>query len=91
MFCFLLWCLCVCFQTYDKYDESHSLFWNALYIIAELEVEEARKKDEADRALLRAKGGSGLDEGDKSKLAPNEKGLHPDVEEDIQAMLQGSV
>ncbi|GAX83217.1 hypothetical protein CEUSTIGMA_g10643.t1 [Chlamydomonas eustigma] len=77
------------YKTYDKYDESHSLFWNALYIIAELEVEEARKKDEADRALLRSKGGSGLEEDEKSKLAPNERGLHPDVEDDIQAMLQG--
>ena len=78
-------------QEYDKYDELHSSFWDALYVIAEHELGEARRRDEADRALLRTKGGGlqGADGSGASTLAPHERGLHPDVEEDIEAMMQG--
>ena len=75
-------------QEYDKYDELHSQFWDALYVIAETEVAEARRRDESDRAALRAN--RGLTDGSgTSTLAPHERGLHPDVEEDIEAMMQG--
>ena len=59
-------------------------------MIAETEVAEARRRDEADRAALRAN--KGLTDGSgTSTLAPHERGLHPDVEEDIEAMMQGEL
>ena len=52
-----------------------------------------RRRDEADRALLRSKGQGGDDSAAGGRgalaLAPHERGLHPDVEDDIEAMLQG--
>lgn len=49
---------------------------------------EARRRDESDRAALRANKGQSDGSG-ASTLAPHERGLHPDVEEDIEAMMQG--
>ena len=74
-------------QEYDKYDELHGQFWEALHVISQQELDEARKRDEADRTLIRANraaaGGAAMPE--ESKLAVQERGLHPDVQEALRA------
>ncbi|KAG1678419.1 hypothetical protein FOA52_015186 [Chlamydomonas sp. UWO 241] len=72
------------YKDYDKLTELHSEFWSALATVSEAELNEAKRRDVADRALMR--GGAG----DGGEPAPAlERGLHPDVEEDIEGMLTG--
>ncbi|PNW78408.1 hypothetical protein CHLRE_09g398650v5 [Chlamydomonas reinhardtii] len=48
------------YQEYDKYDDLHQKFWAALRVVADAELEEAKKRDAADRAALRqGQGGAG--------------------------------
>ena len=75
------------YAEYDKYEAMHSEFWGALLEVAEHELAEARRRDEIDRAHL--KGGAAAAEA--AAAAAADKGLHPDVEADVEGMLMGEL
>ena len=60
----------------------HKEFWDALMVIAEVELQEAVKQDELDWARLRG-------EPIPAKYAVKEAGLHEAVDSDVQMMLAG--
>ncbi|KAL6759749.1 mid region of cactin-domain-containing protein [Haematococcus lacustris] len=75
------------YAEYDKHEPMHTDFWKALLAVADHELLEARKRDAVDRAHLA--GGADAAARLAAASADGEKGLHPDVEADIQVMLQG--
>lgn len=60
----------------------HKEFWDALLVIAEVELQEAVKQDELDWARLRG-------EAIPAKYTVKEAGLHEAVDSDVQMMLAG--
>ena len=60
----------------------HKEFWDALMVIAEVELQEAVKQDELDWARLRG-------EPIPAKYTVKEAGLHEAVDADVQMMLAG--
>ncbi len=60
----------------------HKEFWDAMMVIAEVEVQEAVKQDELDWARLRG-------EPIPAKYTIKEAGLHEAVDSDVQMMLAG--
>ena len=69
-------------QELDSQDPMHKEFWDALMVIAEVELQEAVKQDELDWARLRG-------EPIPAKYAVKEAGLHEAVDSDVQMMLAG--
>ena len=70
-------------QELDGQDPVHKEFWEALMVIAEVELQEAVKQDELDWARLRG-------EPKPAKYAIKESGLHEAVDSDVQMMLAGT-
>ncbi|KAL3159310.1 hypothetical protein ABBQ32_011264 [Trebouxia sp. C0010 RCD-2024] len=69
-------------QELDSQDPVHKEFWDALLVIAEVELQEAVKQDELDWARLRG-------EAIPAKYTVKEAGLHEAVDSDVQMMLAG--
>ena len=69
-------------QELDSQDPVHKEFWDAMMVIAEVELQEAVKQDEMDWARLR---GEPL----PAKYTIKEAGLHESVDSDVQMMLAG--
>lgn len=69
-------------QELDSQDPMHKEFWDALMVIAEVELQEAVKQDELDWARLRG-------EPIPPKYTVKEAGLHEAVDSDVQMMLAG--
>ena len=69
-------------QELDGQDPMHKEFWEALTVIAEVELQEAVKQDELDWARLRG-------EPIPAKYTVKEAGLHEAVDSDVQMMLAG--
>ena len=69
-------------QELDSQDPMHKEFWDALMVIAEVELQEAVKQDELDWARLRG-------EAIPAKYSVKEAGLHEAVDSDVQMMLAG--
>lgn len=70
------------YRDLDVKDPLHREFWDALFVIADHEMEEAKNRDAMDRAHLR---GQAL----PAAYGPQETSLHPSVKKDIEAMLAG--
>lgn len=70
-------------QELDSQDPMHKEFWEALMVIAEVELQEAVKQDELDWARLRG-------EPIPAKYTVKEAGLHEAVDSDVQMMLAGA-
>ncbi|XP_047945164.1 cactin-like [Salvia hispanica] len=66
----------------DRATPTHIGYWEALLVVSEWELSEARKKDALDRARVRGE-----------KLPPEmvgeERGLHTSIEADVKSLLQG--
>ncbi|XP_042010745.1 cactin-like [Salvia splendens] len=66
----------------DRATPTHVGYWEALSVVSEWELAEARKKDALDRARVRGE-----------KLPPEmigeERGLHTSIEADVKSLLQG--
>ena len=69
-------------QELDSQDPVHKQFWDAMMVIAEVELQEALKQDELDWARLRG-------EPVPAKYTIKEAGLHEYVDSDVQMMLAG--
>ncbi|CAH9139210.1 unnamed protein product [Cuscuta epithymum] len=66
----------------DRATETHTQYWEALLVVCNWELAEARKKDAMDRARLR---GEHL----PPELRAEERGLHSSIEADVKLILQG--
>lgn len=66
----------------DRATPTHIRYWEALLVVCEWELSEARKKDALDRARVRGE-----------KLPPEmigeERGMHMSIEADVKSLLQG--
>ena len=69
-------------QELDSQDPVHKQFWDAMMVIAEVELQEALKQDELDWARLKG-------EPIPAKYTIKEAGLHESVDSDVQMMLAG--
>ncbi len=69
-------------QELDSQDPVHKQFWDAMMVIAEVELQEALKQDELDWARLRG-------EPIPAKYTIKEAGLHESIDSDVQMMLAG--
>ena len=77
-------------QEYDKYDELHKEFWEAVSVLAAHELAEAKKRDVQDRAHLRGAAAAAAAAAEVAAAAAEaSRGLHPDVENEIEIMLGG--
>ncbi|OIW11319.1 hypothetical protein TanjilG_20468 [Lupinus angustifolius] len=66
----------------DRATPTHVEYWEALLVVGDWELAEARKKDALDRARVRG-------EEPPSELLAEERGLHSSVESDVKDLLQG--
>ncbi|XP_020227427.1 cactin isoform X2 [Cajanus cajan] len=66
----------------DRATPTHVEYWEALLLVCDWELAEARKKDAIDRARVRG-------EEPPAKLLAEERGLHYSVEPDVKRLLQG--
>ncbi|TXG58385.1 hypothetical protein EZV62_016214 [Acer yangbiense] len=66
----------------DRATPTHIKFWEALLVVCDWELAEARKKDALDRARVRG-------EEPPPELLAEERGLHSSIEEDVRRLLQG--
>ncbi|EPS69397.1 hypothetical protein M569_05369, partial [Genlisea aurea] len=66
----------------DRATPTHVKFWEALQIVCEWELAEARKKDALERARVR---GERLPQ----HMIAEDRGLHSSIEADVQSLLQG--
>ena len=69
-------------QTLDYKSAERKEFWDALMVVAEAELKEARKQDEVDRARLR-----GMREPDQDTR--EDRGVQAAVDMDVQIFLTG--
>ena len=69
-------------QSLDYKNAERKEFWDALMVVAEAELKEARKQDEVDRARLR-----GMREPDQD--AREDRGVQAAVDMDVQIFLTG--
>jgi hypothetical protein len=68
-------------QALDGKDPEHKAFWEALSVVADAELKEAVRQEEADRARLR---------GESAPDAEGDRGtLHSAVDTDIHILLAG--
>nr|GME17730.1 cactin [Ipomoea batatas] len=66
----------------DRTTETHVQYWEALLVVCNWELSEARKRDTMDRARVR---GEHL----PPELQAEERGLHSSIETDVKLFLQG--
>ncbi|CAL0321480.1 unnamed protein product [Lupinus luteus] len=66
----------------DRATPTHVEYWEALLLVCDWELAEARKKDALDRARVRG-------EEPPVELLAEERGLHSSVEPDVKRLLQG--
>ncbi|XP_057438215.1 splicing factor Cactin [Lotus japonicus] len=66
----------------DRATPTHVKYWEALLVVCDWELGEARKKDALDRAKVRG-------EEPPAELLAEERGLHSSVEPDVKRLLQG--
>ncbi|KAG5243275.1 cactin [Salix suchowensis] len=66
----------------DRKTQTHIDFWEALLVVCNWELAEARKKDALDRARVRG-------EQPPSELLAEERGLHSSIEADVRNLLEG--
>lgn len=66
----------------DRSTETRVKFWEALMVVCNWELAEARKKDALDRARVRG-------EKPPSDILAEERGLHSSVESDVKGLLEG--
>jgi hypothetical protein len=74
-------------QALDCKEPEHADFWGALAVVAEAEVAEAARQDEADRARLRGE----RNVGEPDEAPPREAGLNAAVDTDIHLLLAGAL
>ncbi|KAJ1378326.1 Cactin, central domain [Sesbania bispinosa] len=66
----------------DRATLTHVEYWEALLVVCDWELAEARKKDALDRARVRG-------EEPPAELLAEERGLHSSVEADVKKLLEG--
>ncbi|KAG0466213.1 hypothetical protein HPP92_017793 [Vanilla planifolia] len=66
----------------DRSTETRIRFWEALMVVCNWELAEARKKDALDRARVRG-------EEPPAEILAEERGLHSSVELDVKRLLEG--
>ncbi|TKY62064.1 Cactin protein [Spatholobus suberectus] len=66
----------------DRATPTHVEYWEALLVVCDWELAEARKKDALDRARVRG-------EEPPTELLAEERGLHSSVEPDVKKLLHG--
>ncbi|KAI8563201.1 hypothetical protein RHMOL_Rhmol03G0094200 [Rhododendron molle] len=66
----------------DRTTPTHIEYWEALLMVCDWELAEARKKDALDRARVRG-------EQPPPELLAEERGLHSNIEADVKTILQG--
>ncbi|KAK6942710.1 Cactin, C-terminal [Dillenia turbinata] len=66
----------------DRATPTHIEFWEALLVVSDWELAEARRKDALDRARVRG-------EEPPAELLAEERGLHSSIEADVRNVLQG--
>lgn len=66
----------------DRATPTHIEYWEALLVVCDWELAEARKKDALDRARVRG-------EQPPAELLAEERGLHSSIEIDVKNLLQG--
>ncbi|KAL2323161.1 hypothetical protein Fmac_027540 [Flemingia macrophylla] len=66
----------------DRATPTHVEYWEALLLVCDWELAEARKKDAIDRARVRG-------EEPPAELLAQERGLHYSVEPEVKRLLQG--
>ncbi|XP_039066127.1 cactin-like [Hibiscus syriacus] len=66
----------------DRATPTHIVYWEALMVVCDWEVAEARKKDALDRARVRG-------EEPPAELLAEERGLHSSIEADVKNLLEG--
>lgn len=71
-------------QSLDYKNTERKEFWDALMVVAEAELKEARKQDEVDRARLR-----GMREPDQD--AREDRSVQAAVDMDVQIFLTGEL
>lgn len=66
----------------DRATPTHIEYWEALLVVCDWELAEARKKDALDRARVRG-------EEPPAELLAEERGLHSSIETDVKNLLEG--
>lgn len=66
----------------DRATPTHIQYWEALLVVCDWELAEARKKDALDRARVRG-------EQPPAELLAEERGLHSSIDADVKNLLQG--
>ncbi|XP_059665282.1 splicing factor Cactin [Cornus florida] len=66
----------------DRATPTHIEYWEALLVVSDWELSEARKKDALDRARVRG-------EQPPAELLAEDRGLHSSIEADVRSLLQG--
>ncbi|KAB2035012.1 hypothetical protein ES319_D04G122900v1 [Gossypium barbadense] len=66
----------------DRATPTHIVYWEALMVVCDWELAEARKKDALDRARVRG-------EEPPAELLAEERGLHSTIEADVKNLLEG--
>lgn len=66
----------------DRATPTHIEFWEALMVVCDWEIAEARKRDALDRARVRG-------EQPPTELLAEERGLHASIDEEVRSLLQG--
>ncbi|KAJ4840662.1 hypothetical protein Tsubulata_047361 [Turnera subulata] len=66
----------------DRKTQTHIAYWEALLVVCNWELAEARKKDALDRARVRG-------EEPPVELLAEERGLHSSIEADVRNLLEG--
>ncbi|KAL0555409.1 hypothetical protein IC582_009354 [Cucumis melo] len=66
----------------DRATPTHIEYWEALLVVCDWELAEARKKDALDRARVRG-------EEPPPELLAEERGLHSSIETDVKNLLEG--
>ncbi|XWS43498.1 hypothetical protein CRYUN_Cryun16bG0109300 [Craigia yunnanensis] len=66
----------------DRATPTHIVYWEALMVVCDWELAEARKKDALDRARVRG-------EQPPAELLAEERGLHSSIEADVKNLLEG--
>ncbi|KAL6141867.1 hypothetical protein ACLB2K_060153 [Fragaria x ananassa] len=66
----------------DRSTPTHIEYWEALLVVCDWELSEARKKDALDRARVRG-------EEPPAELLAEQRGLHSSIEADVKNLLEG--
>ncbi|KMZ66820.1 hypothetical protein ZOSMA_288G00180 [Zostera marina] len=66
----------------DRATPIHIQFWEAMIVVCDWELSEARKKDALDRARVRG-------EEPPANILAEERGFHSSIEGDVKSLLQG--